>query len=242
MISQRQKQAHKSSESIEVFYGIDKIINAIIDFVNGSKHRYDVYADSKGPLYVTKIEALRKAYIKFVSRGGQIRFITEITRENLSYCKEVMKLVELRHIEGIRGIVRINEIEYQSNLAVLETKLATILLRSTLKRAVELQQNAFDTLWEKAIPAEHRIKEIEIEQEAEGSKSKEPHNTIQLWTNHDQDEYAIRLGGKSDLLVATTHNTQYTILIDESEYIPELEYDWQYTMMHWIENVSCRES
>lgn len=65
MISQRQKQAHKSSESIEVFFGIDKNINAIIDFVNGSKHRYNVYADSKGPLYVTKIEALRKAYIKF---------------------------------------------------------------------------------------------------------------------------------------------------------------------------------
>jgi hypothetical protein len=60
MISQRQKQAHRSSESIEVFYGIDKNIHAIIDFVNGSKHRYDVYADSKCPLYVIKIEALRK--------------------------------------------------------------------------------------------------------------------------------------------------------------------------------------
>ena len=119
-----------------------------------------------------------------------------------------MKFVELRHIEGIKGIVRINEEEYQSNLAIQESKLASILLRSTFKKVVKVQQHVFDNLWKTAIPAEQRIKEIEIEVGAENSRSKESHKMIQLWTNHDQNQYAIRLEGKSELL-ATTNQKHY---------------------------------
>ncbi|MDQ6866076.1 MAG: hypothetical protein M3044_19895, partial [Thermoproteota archaeon] len=173
-------------------YGIDKNVKAILEFINKSKYRYDVYADSKGPSYVIKIEALRKSYVEFVTRGGHIRFITEIIKENLNYCKEMMKFVELRHFEGIKGIVRINQKEYQSNLAVQDSKLASVLLRSTFKKVVELQQHAFDNLWKTAIPAEQRIKELEIEVGADDSRSKESHKTIQLWTNQDQNQYAIR--------------------------------------------------
>ena len=125
-------QSHRRSERTDVLYGIDKNVNAIVEFINSSKCRYDVCADSKGPSYVIKIDALRQSYIEFVRRGGHIRFITEITKENLDYCKEIMKFVELCHIEGIKGIVRINENEYQSNMAVQESKLASILLRSAL--------------------------------------------------------------------------------------------------------------
>jgi hypothetical protein len=198
---------------------------------------YDVYADSKGPSYVIKIEALRKSYVEFVRKGGHIRFITEIIKENLNYCKEMMKFVELRHFEGIKGIVRINQKEYQSNLAVQDFKLASVLLRSTFKKVVELQQHAYDNLWKTAIPAEQRIKEIEIEVGADDSRSKESHKTIQLWTNQDQNQYAIRLEGKSDLLATTNQNAQYTDLVEESDYLEELEYDWDYTLKHCINNI-----
>jgi hypothetical protein len=229
-------QRHGGFEKTEVLYGIDKNTNAILEFINKSKYRYDVYADSKGPFYVIKIEALRNAYIDFVRKGGHIRFITETTKENLNYCKEIMKFVELRHIEGIKGIVRINEEEYQSNLAVQESKLASVLLRSTFKKVVQVQQHAFDNLWKTAIPAEQRIKETEIEVEAEGTRSKESHKTIQLWTNQDQNQYAIRLEGKSDLLATTNQSAQYTDLVEESDYLEDLEYDWDYTLKHCINN------
>jgi hypothetical protein len=235
-------QRHGGFEKTEVLYGIDKNTNAILEFINKSKYRYDVYADSKGPFYVIKIEALRNAYIEFVRRGGHIRFITEITKENLNYCKEIMKLVELRHIEGIKGIVRINEVEYQSNLAIQETKLASILFRSSFKKIVNVQQHVFDNLWNTAIPAERRIKEIEIEVGVEDSRNKESHKMIQLWTNQDQNQYAIRLEGKSDLLAATNQNALYTDLVEESDYLEELEYDWEYTLKHSINNISNKKS
>jgi hypothetical protein len=228
---------YRHFEKTEVLYGIDKNVKAILEFINKSKYRYDVYADSKGPFFVIKIEALKNAYIEFVRKGGHIRFITEIIKENLNYCKEMMKFVELRHIEGIKGIVRINEKEYQSNLAVQESKLASVLLSSTFKKVVELQQHAFDNLWKTAIHAEQQIKEIEIEVGADDSRSKESHKTIQLWTNQDQNQYAIRLEGKSDLLATTNQNAQYIDLVEESDYLEELEYDWDYTLKHCINNI-----
>jgi hypothetical protein len=234
-------QKHGGFEKTEVLYGIDKNVKAILEFMNKSKYRYDVYADSKGPFFVIKIEALRKAYVEFVRKGGHIRFITEITKENLNYCKEIMNFVELRHIEGIKGIVRINEEEYQSNLAIQESKFASILLRSTFKKVVKVQQHVFDNLWKTAIPAEQGIEEIKIEVGVEDSRSKESHKMIQLWTNQDQNQYAIRLEGKSDLLAATNQNALYTELVEESDYLEELEYDWDYTLKHSINNISDKQ-
>ena len=71
-------QSHRRSENV----------NAIVEFINSSKCRYDVCADSKGPSYVIKIDALRHSYIEFVRRVGHIRFITEITKENLTTSKK----------------------------------------------------------------------------------------------------------------------------------------------------------
>jgi hypothetical protein len=219
MIAQKQRHGH---HEIEVFYGIDNNVNAIKKFMDSSKNTYDVCADCKGPSYVAKIETL---------------FITEIKKENIGSCKELMKFIELRHLEGIKGIHRINETGYQSNLAVQESKLGSIFLTSTSKKAVELQHHVFESLWEKAIPAEQHINEIEtnIEQERAGeNRNKESNKTIQLWTNHNQDQYAIRLSGKSDLIATTSQNTEYTILVEESEYLEELEYDWEYTLTQWV--------
>jgi hypothetical protein len=225
-------------ERTELLCGIEKNASAITDFISNSNYRYDVYADSKGPSLVIKIEAIRKSYVEFVRRGGHIRFITEVTKENLNYCKEIMKLVELRHIEGIKGIVRINEKEYQSNLAVQESKLASILFRSTLREVVQVQQHVYDKLWKTAIPAEQRIRELEIEEGAEYSVNKKSYKVLQLWTNQDHNQYAIRFKGKSDLLAATDQNAQYADLVEQSEYLEEFEYNWDYTLKHWINSIT----
>ena len=94
-------------------------------------------------------------------------------------------------------------------MAVQESKLASIILRMTLKKLVELQQHVFDDR-KPAIPAEQRIKEIEIELSADDSGSKKSHKTMQLWTNQDQDQYAIRLEGNSSCSqqLIKTHSSQ----------------------------------
>ena len=235
-------RGHRHFERTDLLLGIEKNANAITDFINNSNHSYNAYTDSKGPALVIKIKRIRESYIEFVKRGGHIRFITEITRENVDYCKEIMKLAELRHIEGIKGIVRINEKGYQSNLAVQESKLASILFHSTLKEVIQTQQNLYDNLWKTAVPAERRIKELEIEEGAENSKSKKSCQTLQLWTNPNQDQYAIKFEGKSELLAATDQKMKYTDVVETSDYIEDLEYDWDYTLKHWISSTAHSQS
>jgi hypothetical protein len=229
-------------EKTEVLNGIGENAKVIIDFIKNSKYRYDVCGDSTVPSLVIKTEALRKSYVEFVARVGHIRFITEITKENLGYCKEIMKLVELRHIEGIKGIVRMNEKEFQSNLAVQESKFSSILFHSTLEEVVKAQQCVYDSLWKLAIPAGQRINELETEQkelEQESSVTKKNHSALQLWTDSDQTEHAITFEGKSKLLAATNQNAQYTQLVERSDYFEELEYDWEYTLKQWIINITA---
>ena len=41
-----------------------------------------------------------------------VRYITVITKDNVSYCKELMSVVELRHLNGIKGNFYLTEDEY----------------------------------------------------------------------------------------------------------------------------------
>ena len=37
------------------------------------------------------------------NRGVKIRFISEITKDNLGYCKALMKIAEVRHLDEVKG-------------------------------------------------------------------------------------------------------------------------------------------
>jgi hypothetical protein len=56
---------------------------------------------------------------------------------------------------------------------------------------------------------------------------------IQLLTNQFED-YAIRLKGESRLLAVTNPNVEYTVVIAESDYFKDFEYNWKYTLNQWI--------
>jgi hypothetical protein len=95
-------------------------------------------------------------------RGGKIRASTEIRKDNVRYCKELTKLVdELRHLNGVRGGIAISESEYMATTVLQEARPLTQVIYSNVKEVVEQGQYIFDTLWNAAIPAEQKIKEIE---------------------------------------------------------------------------------
>src|SRR6476469_2673004 len=69
---------------------------------------------------------------------------------------------EIRHKEGIKGNIMISETEYLSPVVLFEKeKVASQIIYSNLKETVEQQQYIFDSFWDRAIPAEQRIAEIE---------------------------------------------------------------------------------
>jgi signal transduction histidine kinase len=94
------------------------------------------------------------------NRGISLRFIIEITKENLQYCKDLMKITdELRHMDEIEANFGLSETEYLGSITLQEEALQATY--SNVKEVVEQQQFIFDTLWSKATPAEQKIREIE---------------------------------------------------------------------------------
>jgi signal transduction histidine kinase len=94
--------------------------------------------------------------------GVKIRFITEITHDNIQYCKELMKIAEIRHLDDVKGNFGIGDKRvYHGGADNIESGPPPQLIISTVKSFVKQQQYFFDMLWKKAIPAEQKIKEIE---------------------------------------------------------------------------------
>jgi two-component system, OmpR family, sensor histidine kinase VicK len=115
------------------------------------------------PQLAIELQPIKKAFIDAKSRGIQLRYLTEITKDNISFCKELISLVdELRHLNGIKGNFMVSESEYLAPVILFEKgKIASEAIYSNQKEIVDQHQYMFDTLWNKAVSAEQRIERIE---------------------------------------------------------------------------------
>jgi two-component system sensor histidine kinase VicK len=112
------------------------------------------------------VKAIKNERLKAKNRGVQFRYITEITHDNVSYCKELSEFAQIRHLNGVKGNFEVSQKttgkgEYIGAATLEEAEPVTQLIYSNVKEIVEQEQFVFDTLWNKAIPYNVRIKEME---------------------------------------------------------------------------------
>jgi hypothetical protein len=81
-------------------------------------------------------EAIRKAILEARARGTRLRFITEITQENISYVKEFIESVELRHLDGVKGNFGASDSEYIAISTTDTTSEKSVRTTTTIPRAV----------------------------------------------------------------------------------------------------------
>src|SRR5215467_2510878 len=149
-------------EKTEVVYGTSNVLNTEIQFFSNARLKVDTCMDYTRPSLALGIESIRKSFLDAKGRDVKLRYITEITIENISYCNELMKIADVRHLDGIKGNFMVSEKEYLAPAASNNTSnIASQIIYSNLHEIVEQQQYIFETLWTKAIPAEQRIREIE---------------------------------------------------------------------------------
>jgi len=147
----------------EIIHGTERVLSAELLFFAKAKSKIDTCMDPTRPLLATGIESIKRSFVEAKNKGVHLRYLTEITNDNLSSCKEIMNLVhELRHLDGIKGNFMISECEYIAPTpSQEETKPTSIIIFSNVREIIEHQQYVFDTFWNRAIPAEQRIAEIE---------------------------------------------------------------------------------
>ena len=82
----------------------------MVSFMKNVKIKMDITFDYKAPSIVIDIPEYNNGYKDILCKGAKIRCITEITKDNIQYCKKLMDIfTELRHMDGMKGGIAINE-------------------------------------------------------------------------------------------------------------------------------------
>ena len=120
-------------------HGADNVINKELQFLSKTNDRIDTCMNYTRPQLAIVLEPIKKAFFCAKNRSVKTRYLTEITTENISYCKELMSIVdELRHLDGIKGNFMISESEYLAPVVLFEKgKVASQLIHSNVKELVE---------------------------------------------------------------------------------------------------------
>ena len=171
---------------------MENIINITLNRFSLTKYRIDSCIDKSNPKTIITTEPIVNGIIENNKRGIKSRVITEVTKDNILYCRELMKLsIELRHLDDIKGNFSISDgamyqatamgdfsvasrLDNNQNITIHKEKeeehlqpittaagIETETIISNVRAFVSQQQYFFDMLWQKAIPAKQRIKEIE---------------------------------------------------------------------------------
>lgn len=129
----------------------------IAKFQSNIRKSWCACVDSSIPAF-SMSDAIKKGYADAKKRGVRIRYITEITTDNMRHCKELMQFAELRHLGGVRGSFAVSEGEFVAGIRgknVLEK-----LVYSDVPEVVSHQQDVFETVWATAVSAEEKMKEL----------------------------------------------------------------------------------
>ena len=131
----------------------------IIDIIYNARKFLNICGDSTLPKFILS-ETTRNALEQAKRTGVIIRCITEITKDNLSYCKELMKFTEIRHLNKFVGNSIIGDKEYlaQSVGHVFTSNLTY----SNENRMVEQQNSLFENFWNNATTQKEQTSTLEL--------------------------------------------------------------------------------
>src|SRR5215217_4000873 len=162
-----EKQTPDERERIDVFRHFQQVTDSLLAFLRNAKESIEVCVDSTSVFVIVSFPPYLQGCLDAKQRGVAIKIVTEITTENVDYCKQMMKFAEVRHIDGIKGNFGVTETEYIASAILQKEEPATQIIYSNAREVIEQQRYIFRSFWNKAIPAKQRIKEIEEGIEAE---------------------------------------------------------------------------
>jgi len=140
---------------------------AIINTISTAEKSLSILGDSKSVVFILS-EQIRNAIQDAKDRQVRIRYITEVTKENLNSCKEIMKIAEVRHLDNIIGNYILTDKEYfclpeAGNFLSSRNK-------SDNSQSVTMQNYIFDNLWNNATSEHDKTTNLEVGLEPEEVK------------------------------------------------------------------------
>jgi two-component system, OmpR family, sensor histidine kinase VicK len=79
------------SKKTRISYGVQNAANAILRLVSKSKDEIDICGNYRVLSAAIGDEVFKKILRDAKGRGIKLRYVTEITKQNIAYCKELME-------------------------------------------------------------------------------------------------------------------------------------------------------
>ena len=106
-------------------------------------------------IHVTHELILEWAAYNLSAKKNKLRVITQITNDNLTYCKTLSEAVEVRHVDGIQSRFGICDGKWllEHVISLDEFPLSHAIF-TNVKKLVDVKRNLFETVWKQSIPAQ----------------------------------------------------------------------------------------
>ncbi|MFN2435236.1 MAG: ATP-binding protein [Nitrososphaeraceae archaeon] len=131
----------------------------ITDVISNAEKNLSVCGDSALPDF-TLTARIRKACQQAKLKGIKIRYITEITKENLNSCKELKKFADVRHLDKIVGNFVLSDKEYFGQSS--GNNFLSNQIYNDDHGMVEQQNYIFENLWNNATIQQDKISSLEV--------------------------------------------------------------------------------
>ncbi|MGI0088463.1 MAG: ATP-binding protein [Nitrosotalea sp.] len=153
---------NSSAEKTAVLFGKHDVLETWKQCAFNTKQEINIYADSGDSLETLGFKNYLEILNYLKQKGVRIRYITEISKSNMQFCKSLMGIIpEFRHLDGIKGAFGVTDGEFLATSTLQEVKPVSHAIYSNAKQLVEVQRHIFETLWNRSVLAERKLKEIE---------------------------------------------------------------------------------
>jgi two-component system sensor histidine kinase VicK len=146
-----------------------QVVNSLLDIFSSANNIINVCCNSKFPSQLLSLEITRKT---MAAKNNLIkqRYLVEVVKDNIAACRNLIEVVgrnnsNFRHSDEIEANFLVSEKEYLGSITLKEPNQQAIY--SNMKDMVEQQHHIFEGLWNRAIPIQDKIAEIEEGKEAE---------------------------------------------------------------------------
>ena len=155
-------------EKAKIVHGT-QVVNVLLDIFSSATNEISICGNPKFPSQLLSLDITKKAIAAKNNRTNQ-RYLIEVGKDNIQSCRNLMEIVaqndsNFRHSGDVEANFVVSEKEYLGSITLKEPHQQAIY--SNMKDLVEQQHRIFDSLWNRAIPIQDRISEVEEGREHE---------------------------------------------------------------------------
>ena len=168
-------------ETIETLYGNDEITTRTLQVFESTQKTIEGCVGKEEVAMQVTHEWHMQGLSKLKEKGVKIRIVTEVTNDNLQYCKLYSQVAELRHLDGIQSSFGISDgIWLLDHVVSLdEFPLSHAILTNT-RKLVDVKRQLFETMWKQSIPAQNVFDKLEEVKPSEVNMQLNPSEAKQM--------------------------------------------------------------